>query len=494
LCRFMAVPAFVLATYASPAFAEPPGCREYRQSIIDLRTAPLQARKWRLFDLYLEVHYRKYCSRAYRLQPQQVWHKTDGTATAASATSGRPPGGAYTTTKEHGKICATAGSPSVCALMLDAAYLAPEIPGEAVEALPTSPTYIDGVSTLVQGVCVNALQMLEVVAAALETGIKPSQSSKTANIALATLESDCPNLLETLIERTGVTSPHTNTDAFAKGVGAILEGVDGSVETAKRLVASSDPGFQRMCTEAGVYRNQCALRQSTMGELGTVSSSKEGQAGEFGSCAELYEAVLATCRANGVHVLENHPEEAGVPEVSDKCESLAASYAKTAKAGNGQQAYADFQALKQSCPQVVDAIAEKTNIKYPVHSPFPTRSMGTMTEDLMGGCLNTSDVCASEADRLASGTTDQAQGALLRQSVTFGLAVANVISQTGTVAQALSVPSDKTDMTSLTQGVTGQGTPAAPVQTNNGPKPTSSISESGPGSGTGEPSSVGTAQ
>jgi hypothetical protein len=115
LCRFMAVPAFVLATYASPAFAEPPGCREYRQSIIDLRTAPLQARKWRLFDLHLEVHYRKYCSRAYRLQPQQVWHKTDGTATGVSAAKpDRPPDGAYTTTDEHGKICATADSPSVC--------------------------------------------------------------------------------------------------------------------------------------------------------------------------------------------------------------------------------------------------------------------------------------------------------------------------------------------------------------------------------------------
>jgi hypothetical protein len=150
--------------------------------------------------------------------------------------------------------------------------------------------------------------------------------------------------------------------------------------------------------------------------------------------------------------------------------------------------------LKQDCPKVLDAIAAKTNVQIPVTNAFPTRAMGSMTEYLMGGCLNTSDACSSEADVLAAGTTGQAQAALLKHALTFGLATGNLLVQGGTVAQALVASGGETDMTSLTQGVTSQGGAAPPAQTNQGPKPTSSISESAPGSGAGSPTPAGSAQ
>ncbi len=402
---------------------------------------------------------------------KEYWYREDGTSTGVAADGkSLPADAAYATTEDHGEACAHSGNPSICALILDSnvgcagpwCKCSDDVVGEIDAADEVEAVDASGASR-------DSEPMTGADLRAQVCTIDPPQDMTIDGTHYWVLDKDFT---------------FQRADGFIDWVAATrVDLLAAAQDAAKGLAAASraqaspadDPGFQSMCIEAGTYFNQCAQRQSTMGQVGTVSGSfsdssgplmgMQNQAGFFGECAMLYGSVLDLCRANGVPVTVVPSTEAtasSAPLVSGSCEAMARDYAAAAAANDGARAYAGLEALRQSCPEVLDAIANRTRMAYPVTSAFPTRSSGTLSTDLFGGCLESSDTCSGEAAALQSASDGNAEAALFSQSITFGLALGGLIGSGIQLQQALSVPeASQTDMTSLTPGAVAVGNTAS---------------------------------
>ncbi|MBL8710002.1 MAG: hypothetical protein JNL25_12475 [Rhodospirillaceae bacterium] len=467
-------------------------CAEFRKSIIDMEQNSIRPPGWRLLDLRLRLIYSMDCIYGTETShEEEYWHREDGSSTGVrSSNADRPVDGAYSTTLAHGAACRDSGiSPSICALILDSTSL-PQTRRIGADPLPPRAARLASTLHTLDSDCERAIAtLIEIGNGVVNPSSRPLISDLAA-AAIGTLHGACPDFLAAMKEQSGM-DPFGDALAFAAAAESTREAL---LETRDGDLAAADPGFQRMCTAAIANRDQCALSRANMGPVGMASDSPKGQAGAFGACERLYAAVVTMCRQSGVPMPSHASKTAIAQEVPRHCEAIADSYAKAAQAGDGNRAYASFQKMQRECPAVVAAIAARTQTSYPTAAAqpaFPSRNTGTLTETIMGGCLNSADTCQSAANALATQTTSGAEAALFAQSLNFGLAIGNLMASGVTLGVALSQPAGpQTDMTSLTPGAVPAGQPSAPPPTPNYNNNSGISGPSGPGSGSSPQSSA----
>jgi hypothetical protein len=491
----LAAAALLVAAFATgPVRAEvSPSCVDFRRTIGEMEASAVRPPQWLTLDFYLRRLYQRDCiDHPGYVRPPQFWYRIDGSATGvALGAAERPRDGAYATTQEHAKLCAGSGSPSVCALMLDAEAGKDREAYDAADALPPLTLTLGGEGFAAGADCVHALEELAVIADGKNRGLR---NRMVADNQIATLRDSCPDLLAALARQAGVAVPEDGAEnaAFWHAAGAVIRGgfdvaVPGVGAAGGAASAVRDPGFARMCQQADTMRNQCRARQQRMGEVGTVGNGTRGQAGAFDDCANLYGQVVTMCRATAsppatkaiakaAPSAAKNPAGTAPPQAagnfagaSPACQQLAQSYVAAAQAKDEAGTLSGYQALKQDCKAMLDEVTRQTGMALPEASPFPQRTMGGLTQSLMGGCMNAGDSCADEADNLAAGTSGAARAALFNEAAGFGLALGNLMIQGMAAGQAMHAPSlpsrPTTNATTLNRQVQhtyGQGAPTGP--------------------------------
>ncbi len=444
-------------------------CIDYRQAIVNLETSSGPHVGGLSFDLYLRQLYQHDCidNPGYR-HPPEYWYRLDGSATGVELGKGEHPAdGAYATTKEHAKACEGMSSPSVCALALDADDAGGKVKYDRADELPPLGLTIGGSAYSADASCLNALQTLGAQDKADYTGSRSLRAAARARLAVWAMQTHCPDLLAQFERQIGISAPADDPSKqnrapepdvvrFGEGAGSLVRsGFDGaaaSTPSASVANAASDPGFQEMCRQADQNMKRCRA------QVGTPTRAPAGQTGAFNDCANLYGQVVAMCRATG--------NAATLADVSPQCQATAQAYAAAAQAHDQQGTMANYQALKQSCPDVLNAIAQRTGMALPQDisaspdlpsqaSPFPTRSTdGSMTQTIMGGCVAARDSCTGIANSLSAGTSDAARDAVFANAMEFGIALGNLMIQGMELAQMIdAMKHTNSNMSSLTPAV-----------------------------------------
>jgi hypothetical protein len=275
-----------------------------------------------------------------------------------------------------------------------------------------------------------------------------------------------------------------------------------------------DPGYRRMCNEAAANENTCRQRQANMrtctrpdpnnpkncvadGPLGTA-----GQAGAFDDCAQLYQGVLGMCHAvdRGAKAPPvapkplqaarpapppaqakpnpNAPQQSSAPPpkpdpnaMSDKCQKLVSDYVAASQANDGPKAVAGYNALKQAGGCNVLSKVDKP-MPPPKGAPtaddprFATRGSSALSDQVIGGCDASPEVCAARVQQLRAGVSPEAVSALWMHAIGVGLDLAASMTNAAASAAAASqpsVPSGGSNMGSIgnrpVRSTYGQGAP-----------------------------------
>jgi hypothetical protein len=221
-----------------------------------------------------------------------------------------------------------------------------------------------------------------------------------------------------------------------------------------------------MCRQAFANETSCKVRQGDMRSEGSSDNlGPIGQVEAFGDCASLYGSVVAMCKQSGWQVPSSTslrealtspgsppsqakkdgsirsappPAKSAGSAMSAKCQALVQTYIAAAKANDGENALSGYDALKQTCPDVLTTVTQQSGTAQPTTPAFPTRNSGGTANALMDQCLHATDSCTGTANALSARTSDAARGALLMQSVQFGLALADLMIQGAALGEALS--------------------------------------------------------
>ena len=278
-----------------------------------------------------------------------------------------------------------------------------------------------------------------------------------------------------------------------------------------------DPGYQRMCREAAANENTCRQRQANMrtcrqdpadptkcatdGPLGTA-----GQAGAFNDCAALYQGVLGMCHAveRGAaappaqsrppqaakaappapsKANPNAPQASSAPPpkpepatMSQKCQQLVSNYVAASEAKDGPKALAGYNALKQAGGCGVLAQVDKpmpVASAPPADDPrFAARGSTALSDQVIGGCDASPDVCAARVQQLRAGVSPEAVAALWMHAINVGLELSGAMANAATAGmpRVPSVRGPSIDMNSIgnrpVRSTYGQGAPThvAPAQ------------------------------
>lgn len=276
---------------------------------------------------------------------------------------------------------------------------------------------------------------------------------------------------------------------------------------------AKDPGYQRMCREAAANANVCRQRQANMrtcredpadptkcttnGPLGTA-----GQAGAFGDCASLYQGVLGMCHAvnrsaaappaapkppqaakaappappkadpNAPQASSAPPPKAAASGMSEKCQQLVSNYVAASQANDGPGAVAGYNALKQAGGCGVLAKVDKpmpAASAPPADDPrFAARGATSLSDQVVGGCDASPDVCAARVQQLRAGVSPEAVSALWMHAINVGLELGGAMANAATIGaqRAPTVSGSNTNMNSIgnrpVRSTTGQGSATGP--------------------------------
>lgn len=406
-------------------------------------------------------------------------HPSDGATPGSAASdpwfnangdpaSGPPPqgDGAYQTTPEIASYCRGSSDPQLCALMLNlgegemlaaggdpqdpADWEKPERVIDPADELPPLRISAGGQTYAIDDACLGGL-----------AGIlfsSPGKAGLAKNLAMNIPTPKCAS------ELSAVTSAlPALQDAIAQWRAAAQRDPTAPIGANGKAL---QPGFREMCRQAFNNQNTCQKRQVDMRSVGTDAGlGTIGQAGAFGDCASLYGSVVAMCTQSGWKAPSSTPLRAALrttepppsqpkedgsgrsapppanaagSAMSAQCQALVQTYVAAAQANDGENALKGYNALKQTCPDVLNTASQQIGVAQPNNSPFPTREGGGMADALMRQCLSADDSCTATANALSGGTSSAARGALLMQSVNFGLALGNLMVQGAALGETLS--------------------------------------------------------
>lgn len=272
-----------------------------------------------------------------------------------------------------------------------------------------------------------------------------------------------------------------------------------------------DAGYQRMCREAAANENTCRQNQANMrtctrpdpkdpdncmadGYVGTT-----GQAGAFNDCADLYRGVLGMChavnRGAAAPPVAPRPQQAAKPApappakanpnapqassapppkpadsgMSPKCQQLVSNYVAASQANDGPKALAGYNALKQEGGCNVLAQVDKPMPTAGAPSPddprFKTGRSTALSDQVIGGCDASPDVCAARVQQLRAGVSPEAVAALWMHAIGVGLELAGTMANAAALgAQRVpTVSGPNTNMGSIgnrpVRSTYGQGAP-----------------------------------
>jgi len=263
---------------------------------------------------------------------------------------------------------------------------------------------------------------------------------------------------------------------------------------------AKDPGYQRMCREAAANENVCRQRQANMrtcrpdpvdstkcatgGPLGTA-----GQAGAFNDCAALYRGVLGMCHAvnrsaaappaapsppQAAKAAPPAPPKAADSDMSSKCQQLVSNYVAASQANDGPGAVAGYNALKQAGGCGVLAKVDKpmpAASAPPAADPrFAARGATSLSDQVVGGCDASPDVCAARVQQLRAGVSPEAVSALWMHAINVGLELGGAMANAATIGaqRAPTVSGSNTNMNSIgnrpVRSTYGQGSPTGSGQ------------------------------
>ena len=277
---------------------------------------------------------------------------------------------------------------------------------------------------------------------------------------------------------------------------------------------AKDPGYQRMCQQAAANENTCRQRQANMrtctrqdpndpkncvadGPLGT-----SGQAGAFNDCAALYQGVLGMCHAVDrgaaappaaprpqqaakaappapAKANPNAPQASSAPPpkpadsgMSPKCQKLVSNYVAASQANDGPKALAGYNALKQEggCKVLsqVDKPMPAAGAPSADDPRFGARGATSLSDQVIGGCDASPDVCAARVQQLRAGVSPEAVAALWTHAIGVGLELAGAMANAAALAaqRAPTVGGPNTNMNSIgnrpVRSTYGQGSPVGP--------------------------------
>jgi hypothetical protein len=471
----LAVGLLSAAMNAPSAGAAPAGsnCDQFRANIVamDGKSSTLPG--------YLDLRatlgglYERLCAGPTAERAPESWYDIDGHK-LGPATGGRPAGGAFTATDAVASACATAGNPSMCALLRGSTGMCPDAPDPETKkacvsalAYPRATDQEDGAPPLrpitvllagkpyeVAGACAD---MLANLAGSSDLAGTSLRSRLKREMMLQQLQDSCPQLLAGLQASLGA-DPVSNPDAFWPALKRLVEagfGPPGAASAAPSQTAYRDPGFQKMCSEARTNKQTCEQRQKNMGD-GTTHG-RSGQAGAFGDCAALYGAVANMCSLTEARAVAPPPAapQPTVPKtptpapaqqakpadgtassrppppanagstLSPQCQQLVSSYVAAAQANDGPKALAGYNALKQAggC-----GVLSKVDRAPPVQAApagpdprFAVRGATPMSDNTIKACDDSPEACEARVRQLRAGTSPEAVAALWANAIGVGL-------------------------------------------------------------------------
>jgi hypothetical protein len=450
-------------------------CSKLRADIIDMdaRSSTLPG--------YLDLRatlgglYARLCDRPTAERAPEFWYDLDGHR-LGPATTGRPPGGAFIATEAVARACATAGNPSLCAMLRGSTGMCPDAPDpetrKACVALAGYPTSIEaeGAPPLPPITIVLAGKPYQVAAECADTLANLATSPDVQGdslrarlkreLMLDQIRSSCPQFLSALEGRLGANA-ESNPEAFWSALKRLVEagfGLPGAASAAPSQTAYRDPGLQKMCAQAKANRDICEQRQHNMGPVGQNTHGRSGQAGAFGDCAALYSAVANMCTLTEARAIAPPPvkQAAHQPAVqksqppaqpakpadataasrpppaanagsalSPQCQQLVSNYVAAARANDGSKALAGYNALKQAGGCGVLAKVDRPPPPQPQPTGpdprFATRGATPLSDSVVGACDASPDECAARVRQLQAGTSAAAQAALISNAIGIGL-------------------------------------------------------------------------
>ena len=452
-------------------------CAKLRADIIDLdaRSSTLPG--------YLDLRatlgglYVRLCDRPTAERAAEFWYDLDGHK-LGSAGTGRPPGGAFIATEAVARACATAGNPSMCAMLRGSTGMCPDAPDpetrKACVALSAYPTSIEEegapplppITVLLAGkpyqVAAECADTLANLATSPDIRGDSLRARLRRELMLDQIRTSCPQFLAALEGRLGANA-ESNPDAFWPALKRLAEagfGPPGAASAAPAQTAYRDPGFQKMCTQAKANRDICEQRQRNMGPVGANTHGRSGQAGAFGACAALYGAVANMCTQSEARAVAPPPARQPAPPpavqkgqppappakpadtttasrpppapnpgstLSPQCQQLVSNYVAAAQANDGPTALAGYNALKQAGGCGVLAKVDRAPPAQPQPPPtgpdprFATRGATPLSDATMKSCDDSPEACAARVRQLKAGTSPEAVAALWANAIGIGL-------------------------------------------------------------------------
>ncbi len=494
-------------------------CREFRDNIIRME-APQSVRPpgWFNLDTYLRLLYKADCIDHPTAAPEaEYWYDIHGNSTGVPVAPDvpRPADGAYATTSEIGAACAgeKPGNPSMCALLKGVEkscgnpvdeharrtckmLLGDTATGNTVrpppgEDLPPIAVSLPGGPFQLDAACLGVLSSFGNDLALDDSGV-----SNRAGW-LATMQSHCPDFLDALQRRTGLSATRDPAHFWPEFGQLLLSGfAPPGADTRTIGDVSADPGFRRMCRDADSKMKTCELRQSNMrsadynGPVGTTS-----QAGAFNECRILYGQVLAMCSSTQLAAQrlasqlppvspqasanpprsaspgaggQSRPPPGTASGPSPRCQKLVQNYIAAAQANDGPNAMAGYAALKQAggCG-VLDKVDRPAS---PASDPrFIARSATPMIDQTVSRCDEAPDECAAIVRQLQAGTSPEAAAAVISNAIGIGLQLGAMMGSAAlsSVPTPIGPSGRTTDMSSIgnraVRSTYGQGSPLRPA-------------------------------
>ena len=506
----------IVALLSWPALADDKSCAEYRENIIRMERESVRPPGWYGLDRYLRLAYVADCIKNPTAQrAPEYWYRIDGSPTGIPSTSDRPTDGAYTATADIASTCMGTTNPSMCAMMTGLTrscasptndqerYMcwlllgdpgSPPAPVPASAELPPLSVTLDGKTYALPKSCERAVNALN---SGLAEDQSPSAAGQRASYRNGMAES-CPELLAALERRLGVSAQNDPSRFWPALEGLALSGFapPGTNPTSLDGI-QSDPGFQRMCREADANWNICTQRQNNMRSIGSDPVGTAGQAGAFNSCRILYGQVLAMCNPKNHAALtapksvpkpapmpspkadrnapqaSSAPPKPAAPAMSPQCQQLVSNYVAASQANDGPKALTGYNALKQAggCGVLakVDKPMPAAGAPSVDDSRFSARRPTTLSDQVVGGCDASPDVCAARVQQLKAGTSPEAVAALWTHAIGVGLELGGAMVQAGAGIAAQRGPSgggSNTNMNSMgnppVRSTHGQGSPSGP--------------------------------
>jgi hypothetical protein len=450
-------------------------CAKLRADIIDMdaRSSTLPG--------YLDLRatlgglYARLCDRPTAERAAEFWYDLDGHKLGPAA-AGRPPGAAFVATEAVGRACATAGNPSMCAMLRGSTGMCPDAPDpetrKACVAFSAYPTSIEEegapplppITVLLAGkpyqVAAECADTLANLATSPDIQGDSLRNRLRRELMLDQIRTSCPQFLATLEGRLGANA-ETNPEVFWPALKRLVEagfGPPGAAGAAPTQTAYRDSGFQRMCTQAKANRDICEQRQRNMGPVGANTHGRGGQAGAFGDCAALYGAVANMCTQTEARAIAPPPAKQSAPQpavqkgpppaqpakpadattasrpppapsagstLSPQCQQLVSNYVAAAQANDGPMALAGYNALKQAGGCGVLAKVDRAPPPQPQAAGpdprFATRGATPLSDATMKACDDSPEVCAARVRQLKAGTSPEAVAALWANAIGIGL-------------------------------------------------------------------------